>query len=303
LKRPELQVNLFEVPLPDKPFALQLRVLAKDETLQPFERLLPDSATGERRAVLVTASLDKSSYREEFVAAKDLPPFLIECLLEHGLRAALVRAGKDIETALTSFVAFDPKDTVATSEKFLELRKGVEFRSDHVSFDRRHTFGFFASLKVRLRFTIDLLDSKLVDAAIGKEVHTNSAASHRRMILQSVDSKSKTARLYDDQEDATHEVAFSQVTVPANRPILAHYCQSIGKPQLAQQLIHQSQEASFRLTRSGNKNRGWLKSELEFVRAWLLHASSGGRLVFPIPNTAQDVYLSATPATARFIEQ
>ena len=303
MRHQELQVNLFEVPLPDKPFALQTRLLAQGENLNPTERLLKNADGDEKRAVLVAESQERGGYREELISARDLPPFLVQALLEHGLQSGLIRAGKEIEAAFTSFVAFDSKDTVATSEKFLELRKGVEFRSESISFDRRHTFAFYASLKVRLRFTMDLTDAKLSAAAIGKDVHVEAAYGHRQMCLQSIDSKLGRAILQSDEDGKNLEVPISQVRVPASRPILAAYCQSIGKSHLTQQLIHQAQEASFRLTRSGNKNRGWLKSELEFVRSWLLHASSGGRLVFSIPNTTQDVYLSATPATARFYAQ
>ena len=304
MKRPDLQLNLFEVPLPDKPFGLWIRALAQAETLNPFERLWEDASTGSRRAILIKPTADTSTYAEEFIASKDLPPFLVQALLEQGLQSTLHKSGKEIERTLTSFVAFDAEDTVTTSEKFLELRKGVEFRSDYISFERRHTFGFFASLKVRLRFTIDLSDTKLAEAAKGREVYVEDGGTHHRRVLLAVDASAKTARLFDQQTDQTQDVSISTIRVPAARPILASYCQSLGKSsQLTSQLIHQAQEASFRLTRSGSKNRSWLKNELEFVRAWLLRASPGGRLVFPLPNTTQDVYLSAMPATARFTEQ
>lgn len=302
MRKPELQVNLFEVPLTDKSFTLHSRALKPAERLGPQEREWRTGDASGRRAVLVVSQEDRQAYSSQNVAARDIPHFLVERLLENGLIAALRTAGKDVEQQLTSFVAFDPSDTVDTGESFLQLRKGVDFASDYVSIDGRAQFGFFASLKVRLRFTVDLSDSKLADAALQQPVFVTQDSAQRRMQLVSFDNSSATAEVFDEDANATNTVDFASVQVPTSRPILQAYCKSLGKPQLASQLIGLSQEASFRLNKNGTRNRAWLRNELDFVRAWLARASSGGRLIFHIPNTSQDVFLSATAATARFTE-
>lgn len=302
MRRPDLQLNLFEVPLTDKPFPLFARSPAGDEKLRPDEREWHKQGDLSRKCVLVAAAASKPEYVQEAVSAKDLPPFLVERLLENGLRTALQAGGKDVESSLTSLVAFDPQDAVKTSESFLELRKGIEFISDHVSIERRFHFGFFASLKVRLRFLVDLSDPNLARAATNQKVFVDQGSSQRRMRLLSVDQGLNMATVFNEDEEEEFSIPIANVHVPANRTILVSYCDSLGKRALASQLISQSQEASFRINKNGTKNRAWLKNEMDFVRSWLLRASSGGRLVFSIPNTNQDVFLSAAPAIVRFTE-
>ena len=304
MRQSDLQVNFFEVPLPDKPFGLWIRSLSQSEILNPFERLWESDSHGIRSAVLVAPKADTSTYTEKNIAYMNMPPFLVQALLEQGLKVALVETGKDIDQTLTSFAAFDTSDTISTDETFLVLRKGVQFHSDYISSERRHTFGFFASLKVRLKFTIDLSDPVLTEAAKRREIYIDDGAQHLKRTLMDVDSRTSTALLYDQQSGLTRDVELCNIRVPVTRLILAKYCELLGKPRgLPSQLIHKAQEASFRVTPSGSKNRSWLKSELAFVRAWLLRASPSGRLTFQLPNTHLDVYLFPEPATARFTEK
>lgn len=296
---PELTVNLFEVPLPDKPLTLLTRSKPHGVRLKRSEREWRNA----NKVVLVQPGADSSGYDPEHFLVKDLPPFLVGSLLENGLKLALESSGKEVETALTSFIAFDRADIVPSPANYVKLKKGIEFNCEFVTQDHRIQYGFFASLKVRLCFEMDLTDQKLAESAIGERVYLTSADGPSRTILLSVDQSSKLAVVRSDDDDSIHNFQIDQVKVPPSRPILAKYCRSVGSPGLDRQIFHSSQEASFRLGRNGLKNRAWLKQELEFVRAWLLRASSGGRIPFVIPNSPQDVYLSTTPTSVRFRER
>lgn len=286
----DLQLNLFEVFLPGE---VELLVRERPELLNPGEFEFGPKES--RLSVLTSQTEPKTEFQRQSFQTYDIQPTQLQRLLVEGL-AYSFESKMLVERELLSISVFDPKDKVASSPNFIDLVRGVTFRSEHVTSQGKSHFGFFASMKVRQRFNEFADRERLLRLSIGEQARVDIKGRSQRVKL--VDVSGPIARVEPDCGDA-FDVQAKDVQLNAGHGLISRYAREIGQSDLASKLLVESQVASFRFTQSGSKARTWLKFETNFVSSWLARLSQNGRLPFTLPNSPTECYVGIRPTTIK----
>ena len=287
----ELQINLYEAFLPSE---VVLKVRSKPDKLLDGELLLGSLA--DNISVAVKPGLEVENATHESFLAHDLNPGLMLRLLTEGLATSFTARKLVVEREKLSFNVFDAKDQVKTEFDFIELVRGISFRAEHLTIQNKSHYAFYASMRVRRRFSAQVDSDKLHAAAVGEEVRIiDGERSERAKLIRIV---GKLADV-ETQDFEAKQVALKDIQIGASPSILSRYSHAIGHPEFNSQILIASQVASFRYNASGARVRSWLRAEVNYVGSWLAKTSQGGRLSFFIPNSPSECYVGIKPATSR----
>lgn len=295
-----LKVNFFSVPMGEEELPFFARPLGAGESLRPGElRWERNSGESEPRQLLAALTMhrpDATGYQSVPAIPDVVPPGIIKALLRTGLENSLRSARMIVEADHLGLACFRPEEVVRENvPPFVAIRRGVEFRSDHFTADGRHIYGFFVSTKVRVQFRDNLADDdRLASAALQERVVFSTEHDAGSGTLVRVDRLSGIAVIVDDR-GRTCSVPQRQVHVPASPRVLSRYCQLLGQADLARQVRRAALMATYRLGRSGQKNRRWLADQMSQVRSWLIAASQYDRLHFTWPNSTRRLFVQTRP--------
>lgn len=286
----ELQLNLYEAFLPGE---VELVIRKRPDKLLPGEAEF--GRNDPTLSVLVAqGNTPSGSYQKSF-QTYDLHPPLVQRLIAEGLANAFPKNLR-LERELLSFTIFDPNDKVNVDVEFMDLLRGVSFRAEHVTNQRKSYYGFLVSMKVRQMFNDSADRDLLLQSAIGEQVRIVRDARPQRVKLLSVVG---TSAQVETHEFETVEVPTDHLEVSVAQSVLARYAHAIGRPELTSKIIVDTQAASFRYTAGGAKARNWLKSEMNFIGSWLARLSHNGRLPFKLPNSSTECYVGIRPAVVK----
>jgi len=286
--------------MPDAPLPFLTREREPGEALAPDERVWSiDDRTSKTssKAILVSErGADHSEYVQEDFLPITAPPGVMKALLECGLQSAFGRNGRLTVRHKLTLSAFDPTEIIRKDiPDFLILRKGVEFRADHLSFQGRRLYGFFVSIRARQEFQIGLDDPHLVAAATGSKIYYDVAGNSLPGVLLNVNGGSAEVEGVDE---GTQAIPISDIRVPAARNIVQRYGELTHQTQVVKSALLAAQVANSRLTPNGQKNRRWLADQYEYIGSWLIRASQGGQIRITWPNSKQVLYLNTKPYEA-----
>lgn len=287
----ELQVNLYEAFLP---IEVELLVRPRPEKLEEGELLL--GRLDESLSVVAQAGLSLQGTSSKSFPTSDLSPGLMQRLLVDGLATSFSQRKCMVEREKLSFNVFDPKDRVKVDFDFIELLRGISFRAEHLTIQSKSYYAFYASMRVRRRFTDSVDSAKLLKAALGEEVRVMDGEHSERVKLLRLGDRHVEVETGDF---TVKQVLLKDVQIGATPSILSRYSQAIGQGDAHSRILVASQVASFRYNASGARVRSWLKAEFNYVGSWLAKMSQGGRLPFMLPNSTAECYLGVKASTAR----
>jgi hypothetical protein len=300
--RRALQLNFFGVSFGDGGLPFLVRSAPAGEKLAVEERLWDRTvAAGEPRKAVYVADRPPVTgrYSEELHNPTDGPPGVVKLILEAGLRAHFLQAGYFVEHSGLGFFCAPETSPAAEVPSFLVFRRGLDIRVDHVTVRGQRLFGFFVSLRSRLRFNVGADDQLVGQAAMGQEVFLMTEEGVRAAVTL-VERNHGVATVIDEG-GARSEVPLASIRVPASPLILARYCDAIGRPELRHQVWLLGQTRTFRLLPNGQRNRKWLRDQMDQISRDLLAGSQYGKLAFSWPHST--IPLSLDVRASEAVEQ
>ncbi len=306
-----LRLNFFSVWLPEDELPLPLLVRRRSDgvKLEYFERELtltplqielaasPTAQTVSATTPLAVAvgpfneGFRQDAYRVESHRVREILPSIVKRLVSSGLERALAGHGLKIEPDPMGFSCFDPSLTPdSPMPEAVTLRKGAQFRMDHLVVRGRRIYGFFISPVTRLYFKEQLTEDEVLGRALqGERVDAILDGRVQSADLLSIDFSAKKAKVVFELQE--HEIPLDLVHARATTRAIGRYFDLIGKSADARLVRLAPQIANYRLLSNGQRNRRWLAQQYEFVSSWLLAKSESGRLKFQWPESSIELYV------------
>jgi hypothetical protein len=305
-----LRLNFFAVWLPEdeQPLPLWVRPRSAGAKLESFEQELILTPPQSERAAPATVGTPsplslsvavgpfdgefrQDAYRVEPHKVREILPSIVKRLVSSGLEQALAEKGLHIESDPMGFACFDPNLTPdSPMPEAVTLRKGAQFRRDHLVVRGRRIYGFFISPVTRLFFQKLLTEDEALGRAIeGERVDATLDGRVQSADLLSIDFAAKQARVVFELQE--YQIPLERVHARATTRAVGRYFELIGRSADARLVRLAPQIANYRLLPSGQRNRRWLAQQYEFVSSWLVGKSESGRLQFQWPQSSTELYV------------